>query len=283
MYCNVDLLDRTVHSTNQFCIYGAVTKWYGTNSASQSRLEKSARRSLREIQIKQEDLWSLVDIPRLPQAALEDDGWGRSTSMCKEYTAPRNQEDSRSYASIDAKRENGPVLIIGIATFIDVPGIEVQVLSLSSTGSPAWIWKSRGHEGFVNEIHRHNSEIVNYSSSLCTKEENFDNVGFESSKAAVVNHKQGSQGSQDSNNVKTKDESSGVLRETVASTVRVNPGLSESSSGGSSIPTSIHPVTKSIYIQKEIPKGVRIWTAILRCQKAKGIPLKLASPSVAQM
>ena len=39
----------------------------------------------------------------------------------------------------------------------------------------------------------------------------------ESSKLAVVNHEQGSQ---DSNNVKTKDESSGVLRETVASTKR---------------------------------------------------------------
>ena len=75
---------------------------------------------------------------------------------------------------------------------------------------------SGGHERFVNEIHRHNWDIVNYSSSLRPKEENFDNVGFESSKPAVVNHEQGSQ---DSNNVKTKDESSGVLWETVASTM----------------------------------------------------------------
>ena len=37
---------------------------------------------------------------------LEDDGWGRRTSMCKEHTAPRNQKDSRPFASIDAIRKN---------------------------------------------------------------------------------------------------------------------------------------------------------------------------------
>ena len=203
--------------------------------------------------------------------------------MCKEYTAPRNGTDSRPYASIDANQEIGPVLNIEIAAVIDVPGVEVQEPSLSFPGCSVWILTSRGHEKFVNEIQRHNSNIVNYSSSLRTKEENFDNVGFESSEPAVVNHEQGSQ---DSNNVKTKDESSGVLRETVASTMRVNPAFSKSSSGGSggrSNPMSIHPRTKSIYIKKEIPKEDRIWTTILGCQKCKKrILLKLASPSVSQ-
>ena len=137
---------RTIHSSNQLCIYGAVTKWCGTNSgeASQRRLE-SARKMSPEIQIKQEDLKSLVHLPRLPHASgnrmlqklkdfnsmplmskieylritakffhpiekgnhhvtttLEDDGWRKFTSMCKQYTAPRNREDSRPYASIDA-------------------------------------------------------------------------------------------------------------------------------------------------------------------------------------
>ena len=106
-----------------------------------------------EIHIKQEDLKSLVDIPRQPHASgnrmlqnlkdfnsmpfmskieylrttakfyhpiekgnyyvtttLDDDGWGKRTSMCKEYTAPRNREDSKPYASIDAEKEIGPVL-----------------------------------------------------------------------------------------------------------------------------------------------------------------------------
>ena len=69
-YCNIDMLYSTVHSANQLCIYGAVTKWCGTNSgeASQSRLE-STRKTSPEIQIKQYVLWSLVDIPRLPHAS----------------------------------------------------------------------------------------------------------------------------------------------------------------------------------------------------------------------
>ena len=39
-HCNVDLLYRTTHSATQLCIYGAVTKWCGTNSGEtrQSRL-----------------------------------------------------------------------------------------------------------------------------------------------------------------------------------------------------------------------------------------------------
>ena len=167
-HCNIDLLYRTIHSANQLCIYGAVTKRCGKKSgeASQSRLE-SARKTSQKIQIKQEDLKSLVDIPRLPHASgnrmlqnlkdfnsmpfmskieylrttaklghpmekgnhyvtttLEEDGWWKRTSMCKEFTAPRNLEDSRPYASIDAEQEIGPVLNIGIAAAVGVPGVE---------------------------------------------------------------------------------------------------------------------------------------------------------------
>ena len=121
----------------------------------------------------------------------------------------------------------------------------------------------------MNEIHRHDSDIANHSSSLRTKEENFDNVGFESSKPAVGNHEQCSH---HSNNVKTKVELSSIHRETVASTMRVTPASSKSSSsgsGGSSNPMSIHPRTKSIYMKKEIPKEDRIWTTIPGCQKCQ--------------
>ena len=78
--------------------------------------------------------------------------------MCKKYTAPANREDSKPHASIDAEKEIGPVLNSRI---VDVLGIEVQVPSLSSPGYSVWILISRGHERFVNEIHRHNSNIVN--------------------------------------------------------------------------------------------------------------------------
>ena len=252
-YGNLDLLYRTVHAA----IYGAVSKWCGPNSgdASQSRPE-SVRKMSPEIQTQQEDLESLVDIPRRQHApgnrmlqnlkdltsmpfvsqieylckktkfyhpieegsfyvttTLDDDGWGKRTTMCKEFSAPRNQEDSKPYASFDADKEIDPVLNVEIATIIDVLGIEVQVPSLSSPGYSVRILKSRSHERFVNEIPRHNSDIVNNSSPLRAKECNLNDVCFESSKTAVVNH---GQGSQDSKNVKTKVEPSSVHRETVA-------------------------------------------------------------------
>ena len=115
---------------------------------------------------------------------------GENAHQCaKKYTAPRNWEDSRPCTSIDAEQEIGLVLNIGITTVIDVFDIEVQVPSLSSPEYSVWILISRGHERFVNEIHRHNSDIMNCSSSLRTKEENLNNVSSESSKRAVVNHK----------------------------------------------------------------------------------------------
>ena len=78
-----------------------------------------------------------------------------------------------------------------------------------------------------------------------------------------------------SNNAKTKVEPSSMHRETVASTIRVAPASSKSSSGGSGSssgsnnPTSIHLKAKSIYVKKEIPKEDRIWTTIPGCQKCK--------------
>ena len=49
-------------------------------------------------------------------SAFEDDGWRKRTSICKEYTATRNREDSRPYASSDADQEIRPVLNIGFAS-----------------------------------------------------------------------------------------------------------------------------------------------------------------------
>ena len=126
-------------------------------------------------------------------------------------------------------------------------------------------------ESWARKICERNSSSQLYYCELhflvAHKRKNFDNVVFKSSKFAVVNHEQGSQ---DSNNVKTKDESSGVLRGTVASTMRETQASSKSSSGGSSNPTSKHPRTKSTYMKKEIPKVDRTWTAILGCQKCRG-------------
>ena len=72
-HSNIDLLFRTVHSANQLCTHGAVTKrcetQSGTDSGKKTHYEsESARRKSREIDMKREELKSLVDIPKLPLA-----------------------------------------------------------------------------------------------------------------------------------------------------------------------------------------------------------------------
>ena len=84
----------------------------------------------------------------------------------------------------------------------------------------------------MNEIHGLNSAIVHYGSSLHKREENFDNVSFESSKPTVVHHWQGSQ---DSNNVETKDKPSSVLRDTDVSTMPEIPASSKSKAAAAAI------------------------------------------------
>ena len=140
-----------------------------------------------------------------------------------------------------------------------MPGIEVQVPSLSTPGCSVWILITRGHERFVNEIHHHNTNNVKYSSSLRTKEENFDNVGFESSKPAVVSYEQRSQ---DSDIVETKDESSGVFRETVASTMRVTPASLKKQRRRQQ-QSYVNTSQNKVHLHKE--REDRIWITIPGC------------------
>ena len=164
----------------------------------------------------------------------------------------------------DANQESGPVLSVGVATVLDVPGIEVQVPSLSTPERSMWILISRGHERFVNEILRHNPEIVNHSSSLRTKEEDFINVSLESVKPVTRNREHGPEGS---NISKSNDKISSELRKAVVSTT----SATSSKSGN---PIVLKPSTYSIDTKKEI--------LFLDAKIAEDIPLKLASPSVSQ-
>ena len=134
----------------------AKSGWYSVHHALGNRKLQNLKdfNSMRIFPNNGEILPSDRDRNHYVTTILEEDGWRKRTSMCKEYTAPRNREDSRPCASVDAEKEIGPVSKIGIATVIDVPGIEVQVPSLSSSGYSVWILESRGHERFVTEIHR---------------------------------------------------------------------------------------------------------------------------------
>ena len=119
----------------------------------------------------------------------------------------------------------------------------VQVPSLNISERLIWILIIRGWRRTVQKLRK--------------KEENFDNLCFESSKPTVEYHEYGSQ---DSNNFETKVKPSSMYRETVASTQREILGLLESGSGNSSSnPSSKHPRTKSIYTKKDIHQEEGIW------------------------
>ena len=104
---------------------------------------------------------------------------------------------------------------------------------------------------------------MDHGSSLREKEEHLDDLCYESSQPTVEYHEYGSQ---DSNNVETKVKPSSMHRETVASTMRVKPGLLESSSGGSgkssSNPVSIHARTKSNHKKEKRLQEDKIRTMI---------------------
>ena len=105
------------------------------------------------------------------------------------------------------------------------------------------------------------SWIMDYCSWLREKEENFNNLCYESSQPTVEYH---AYGSQDSNNVETKMNLQACIGKPFPSRCGWNPASSKSSSGGSgnssSNPVSIHPRTKSNHMEeKRLPKD-RIWT-----------------------
>ena len=91
------------------------------DAISEQKLNISVQRRNSTIRSRQENYYVTT--------ALDDDGWGKRTSMFKEYTASRKREDSKKYASSDTDKEIGPVKNIQIATIMDVLGIKVQVSS----------------------------------------------------------------------------------------------------------------------------------------------------------
>ena len=313
-YGSINLLYRSVHAANQLCIYGAISEWYGPNSgdASQSGPE-SVRKMSPEIQIKQEDLKSLVDVPRLPHASgnrmLQNlNNFDSMPFMSKiEYLCTTAKSyhpiEKRNYcynyswrwrmekAHFDVQRKysaqkprriktirtdwcrkrNWSSLFFEIATVVDVLGIEVQGPSLSSlwilivvVAKDLWMKFTVTTTTLWTTVPR--CVRRKKTSMVCVS--NLPNLPWsitgKTHKIRTMSEK--------------KVEPSSIRRETVASTIRVAPASSNSSSGGSSNPTSIHLKAKSIYVKKEIPNEDRIWTFIPGCQKCKKRILpKLAS------
>ena len=111
---------------------------------------------------------------------------------------------------------------------------------------------SRGKERFVNEIHRHKPGIVNDSSLLRTKEENLENVSFDSVKPASGNR---GNGSEDLDTAKWNNKPSNELRKNAISTTFATSSR------------SCNSIVHAHYTKKKIPRENRIRDTIPGCQK----------------
>ena len=77
----------------------------------------------------------------------EDDGYGKITTICREYTHPREHLDSRCFATIFANTRIGPILNLRTSKVFGIHGIEVQIPSLNRPKYSSWLqrtWKIRG-------------------------------------------------------------------------------------------------------------------------------------------
>ena len=81
-----------------------------------------------------------------------DDGFEGKTRACREYTLPREDQDSEIIAWICGHTKIGPVLQVQTACRLDQYGIEIQIPSTSGDGSTSWITISRGSNRHVEEL-----------------------------------------------------------------------------------------------------------------------------------
>ena len=106
----------------------------------------------------------------------EDDGWGKITPMCREYTHPREHPDSRCFPTINANTKIGPILMIRMSQVFGIYGLEVQIPSPSRPRYSSWILICRGLEKFVDELHLHDRHITTPSSSLLRRRNDPEHV-----------------------------------------------------------------------------------------------------------
>ena len=75
-----------------------------------------------------------------------DDGFGDRTSACREYTLPREDQNSTIYATIPGQTIIGPVLQVLIIRYLDISGIEIQISSTTTKDRTSWVVMCRGEK-----------------------------------------------------------------------------------------------------------------------------------------
>ena len=80
-----------------------------------------------------------------------DDGFGDRTPACREYTPPRENSDSRIYATIPGQTIVGPVLQVHSIQYLDINGIEIQIPSTTTKERTSWVVICRGTNRYEEE------------------------------------------------------------------------------------------------------------------------------------
>ena len=95
-----------------------------------------------------------------------DDGFGDRTPACREYTPPRENSDSRIYATIPGQTIIGPVLQVHSIQYIGINGIDIQIPSTTTKERNSWVVICRGTNRYEDEWHLNDPDHSPTSSEL---------------------------------------------------------------------------------------------------------------------
>ena len=70
-------------------------------------------------------------------------------TSCREYTVLREDPNSRIYARIPGQTSSGPVLQVHITRYLDISGIEIQILCTTGNDLESWVVICRGKSRYV--------------------------------------------------------------------------------------------------------------------------------------
>ena len=88
-----------------------------------------------------------------------DDGFGgKKTGAFREYTLPRDHDDSDPVGWIRGFTKIGLVIRVRATYYSEQYGIEIQVKSMLNYGSLFWIVMSRGPNRYVDEVYEEKEE-----------------------------------------------------------------------------------------------------------------------------
>ena len=98
-----------------------------------------------------------------------NDGFGDRTPACREYTLPREDQNSGIYATIAGQTFIGPVLQAHIFRNLGMSGIDIQIRSTTTKDLASWVVICRGMNRYVEEL----PQFLNcYWKNLLQKKEN---------------------------------------------------------------------------------------------------------------